>query len=505
VPAPRFAVPILIMIAVGPPRSEPGGTGACVLAGCPASGVASVAQASPIPKFATEPEWSRDGRRIVFSGGDWPNLDIFVLDTASGSVTALFRNDSTDYMPSWSPDGSRIVFASTRTGVHDLYLGTVATGTVVPLTHNACNDTEPRWSPTGEWIAFRSDCDGDREIYLVHPDGSALRRLTTSPGEDGEPAWSPDGRRLVFTSYRAGQPEVFVMNADGSQPVRLTTTPGAYSRRPEWSPDGNLISFGTSRDGNDEVYVMRADGTGQHNVSRHPAREYYSRWSPDGRRILFTSNRGTPGAMYSMAADGSDVRQLIPPPRPREPIIGLPCEGCEGVFEGLPASLSPVARIAPEGEPGEPLRIVGTVTDARGNPAPGIIVYAYHTNAQGLYPPGDSILGEWARRHGRLRGWAETDSAGHYEFDTIRPGPYPGRDDPQHVHMHVIEPGCCTYYLASIHFRDDPRLTSEEREEDRDGRGGSGLVTPIRDQSGTWIVTRNIVLGHLVPGYAGRR
>jgi protocatechuate 3,4-dioxygenase beta subunit len=462
-------------------------------------------QAVPSPRSATEPEWSPDGRRIVFSGGEWPNLDIFILDTASGRTTALFPSDSTDYMPSWSPDGNRIVFASTRTGVHDLFIGTIAARSVYALTRDACDDTEPRWSPTGEWIAFRSDCEGDREVYRIRPDGSARQRLTTSAGEDGEPAWSPDGGRIVFTSYRAGQPEVFVMNADGSQPVRLTNTPGGYSRRPEWSPDGARISFGTNRDGNDEIYVMRADGTGQRNVSRHPAREYFSRWSPDGRTLLFTSNREIPGAMYSMAADGAEVRLLFPPQRGREPIIGLPCEGCEGVFEGLPQRLSSRARIADRNEPGEPMRIVGRVTHADGRPAPGVIIYAYHTNARGIYPPGDSTLGTWAVRHGRLRGWARTDSAGRYEFDTIRPGPYPGRNSPEHVHMHVIEPGCCTYYIASIHFLDDPLLSPQAREEMRDGRGGSGLVQPARDQSGVWVVTRNIVLGHLVPGYADRR
>lgn len=191
--------------------------------------------------------------------------------------------------------------------------------------------------------------------------------------------------------------------------------------------------------------------------------------------------------------------------RPREPIIGGPCEGCEGVFEGLPDTLSSVTRIAPPGEPGQPLIIDGTVRDQRGEPAPGIIVYAYHTDASGIYRQLDNAPGEWARRHGQLRGWAKTDSLGHYRFITIRPGHYPGRDAPEHVHMHVIEPGCCTYYIASIHFDDDPLLSDATRQSDADGRGGSGLTHPTRDADGVWHVRRDIQLGAGVPGYAEAR
>jgi protocatechuate 3,4-dioxygenase beta subunit len=155
-----------------------------------------------------------------------------------------------------------------------------------------------------------------------------------------------------------------------------------------------------------------------------------------------------------------------------EPVIGGPCEGCELVFNGMPEILSWRARIAPPEEPGEALTIEGVVTDQEGRPAVGIIVYAYHTNAAGIYPPAST-------RHGRLRGWTRTDDMGRYHFDTIRPGAYPGRSVAQHVHMHIIEPGVATYWITSIVFSDDPLLTEKRRREALDGRGGSGVVEPI--------------------------
>lgn len=171
----------------------------------------------------------------------------------------------------------------------------------------------------------------------------------------------------------------------------------------------------------------------------------------------------------------------------REPVIDEPCEGCETVFVGMPAQIEASARIAPAGEPGVPLVLTGTARTAGGMPAPDIIVYAYHTDAHGVYPKADT-------RHGRLRGWVRTDADGRYRFDTIRPGAYPGRSVPEHIHMHVIEPGRGTYYIDDVTFDDDPLLTPAHRRR-TEGRGGEGLGHPQRDAEGRWQLRRDIVLG----------
>lgn len=187
--------------------------------------------------------------------------------------------------------------------------------------------------------------------------------------------------------------------------------------------------------------------------------------------------------------------------RAREPIVGLPCEGCEAVFEGLPAEIGSSVRIAPEDEQGTPMRVVGTVYDDNGRPADGVIVYAYHTNDGGIYPPDERLRGTSAFRHGRLRAWVQSDAEGRYRFDTIRPGSYPSRDNPEHVHMHVIEVGRCTYWINSVRFADDPLLSKEEKDSSVEDRGGSGVVMPVRDEAGVWVATRDIHLGRNVTDY----
>lgn len=173
------------------------------------------------------------------------------------------------------------------------------------------------------------------------------------------------------------------------------------------------------------------------------------------------------------------------------PLIGSVCRAeCTDAPERLGAR----SRIAPVGEPGEPLIVEGTVRDRDGAPAEGIVVYAYQTNQEGLYPPDN-------RPPGILRGWSRTDANGNYRFDTIRPGPYPDDDIPAHVHLHIIEPGKVTYIVDDIIFTDDPLWPGRWALDMRNGRGGDGLGDPTRDAAGVWHIRNDLVLGENIVGY----
>ncbi|MGI2259460.1 hypothetical protein [Shewanella sp. GXUN23E] len=175
------------------------------------------------------------------------------------------------------------------------------------------------------------------------------------------------------------------------------------------------------------------------------------------------------------------------------PVIGGPCQGCELVFVDMPVDLSVSSRLTPVEEPGSPLVIDGKVWRTDGTPAGDIIVYAYQTDASGTYPKGST-------QHGRLRGWTKTDNAGSYRFETIRPAAYAGRNIPQHIHMHIIEPDKGTYYIDDITFDDDPLLTKGQRDKKR-CRGGCGVSHPQQDGQGVWHVSRDITLGKNIPEY----
>jgi protocatechuate 3,4-dioxygenase beta subunit len=167
------------------------------------------------------------------------------------------------------------------------------------------------------------------------------------------------------------------------------------------------------------------------------------------------------------------------------------CEWC-GAAEA-PAELTSTAVLAGPDEPGERLVVEGVIYEADGRtPAEGVLLYAYNTNAEGVYQPGPDPTGN-ERRHGRLRGWLRTGSDGRYRIETVRPAAYPGSTIPAHVHMTVQPPGGEEDWIDSIHFADDPLLTERQRRRLR-GKGGSGIVQPTQDENGVQRAERDVVL-----------
>jgi protocatechuate 3,4-dioxygenase beta subunit len=179
------------------------------------------------------------------------------------------------------------------------------------------------------------------------------------------------------------------------------------------------------------------------------------------------------------------------------------CEGCQAVGERAPDMLSARVSLAPPEEPGARMHLTGRIFAADGRtPAPGVIVYAHHTNARGLYADGTGET-EWSRRHGRLRGWARTGADGTYAFDTIKPAPYPDMTMPAHVHLFIGEPGRRPYYVDDLVFDGEFGVTPAYRAR-QELRGGSGIVRLGQGEGGVLLARRNIRLERHPDAAGGR-
>jgi protocatechuate 3,4-dioxygenase, beta subunit len=76
-----------------------------------------------------------------------------------------------------------------------------------------------------------------------------------------------------------------------------------------------------------------------------------------------------------------------------------------------------------------------------------------------------------------------TDAAGRFEFHTIRPAAYPGRQIPAHVHFTVFTPSGERYHAGEVQFEDDPLVSSSDRTRSRQ-EGAFGRVQPVRTEGG---------------------
>ncbi len=186
--------------------------------------------------------------------------------------------------------------------------------------------------------------------------------------------------------------------------------------------------------------------------------------------------------------------------------VGGAFENSEFTYYGIPKTISAIDTSAGWNQNGQKILLTGIVYQLDGKtPAPGVLLYYYQTNTEGKYlhkaeesrsmPPN-----ELGQTHGYIRGWVKTDTAGKYFIYTVRPGTYPTRDEPDHVHITVKEPNDRKeYYIDDFVFDDDKLLTTAKRKK-LENRCGSGVLRMV-EKGDLQVGERNIILGLNIPGY----
>ncbi len=176
------------------------------------------------------------------------------------------------------------------------------------------------------------------------------------------------------------------------------------------------------------------------------------------------------------------------------------CEGCEAVFEYGDKTLTPVDTLPDFYDQGTQIRVMGTIYEPDAmTPAKDVILYIYHTNQDGIYPTRGDETG-WAKRHGYIRGWIKTGADGKYTFYTLKPGVYPDRNAPAHLHPIILEPDGKYYWIETYYFAGDTLLTLDQTSPIRP-RGGTPGVLYLREKDGILTGRRDIILGRNIPGY----
>ena len=146
------------------------------------------------------------------------------------------------------------------------------------------------------------------------------------------------------------------------------------------------------------------------------------------------------------------------------------------------------------------IKVTGTIYQNDGiTPSKGVVLYIYHTDQNGLYATKGGETG-WARQHGYIRGCVKTDRDGKYSFYTLKPGAYPNRTSPAHIHPTILEPSGKYYWIESYHFEGDSLLTDTIINPDSPRGGHSGLLS-LKKEGDIWVGVRDIVLGKNIPGY----
>lgn len=181
---------------------------------------------------------SDDGSRIVLSkpaGRTSDNVELFVMRTNGRGLHKVTncRVECTD--PQFSPNGRRIVFVK---GDHVAVMRARG-GRSRLLTRGGGSEMMPTFSPGGNRIAYVSSQGGTLfRIWIMRANGSGERRLTGGRRiQQFSPDFAPTGRALTFQAdaFTGSRGEgVFTMRPDGSRKKRVN----ADGSDPDWTRAG---------------------------------------------------------------------------------------------------------------------------------------------------------------------------------------------------------------------------------------------------------------------------
>ena len=203
------------------------------------------------------PDWSPDGKKIVFESEpdeeeakkQYPRTDIYIINS-DGTNEIRITNDPTtlgddhirDMEPDWSPDGKKIVFISYKTSYPDVFVmnpdGTERTA----LTDLRSGVVSPHWSPDGSYIIFRSQKVGQKDwgINIMNSDGTDLvligydKQFLPNANCRYDAFWykfTPDGTKISLTCFNS----LLIMNLDGSNVEEIYSDPNGASQF-DWLP-----------------------------------------------------------------------------------------------------------------------------------------------------------------------------------------------------------------------------------------------------------------------------
>jgi Tol biopolymer transport system component len=187
---------------------------------------------------------SRDGDRLAFSSGSYM-LDIWRIPGPAGRRGEQHPPDGQPFIsttmqdsnPQYSRDGRRIAFTSTRSGTLQIWTADADGSNAVQVTRSVAWNGTPRWSPDGRHLAYDAVEQGKGDIYVIPASGGAARRVTPDDSHEQLPSWSRDGRWIYFESDRTGELQMWKTEFPSGATVQVTTQGGAAAFE---SPDGWL-------------------------------------------------------------------------------------------------------------------------------------------------------------------------------------------------------------------------------------------------------------------------
>jgi Tol biopolymer transport system component len=274
--------------------------------------------------------------RIAFGADTGAGSQIYTVRPNGNDLRQITHVNGEAKVPDWSPDGRRIVFEhdqDTADVCANVAIMNADGSDLVDLLQPSPNfcEGDPSFTPDGSRIVFeRFAIDtGDDAVWSMKVDGTDRRRVV-GPFPSGfatDPNVSPNGQTLSFVGWDgalvgpSGEPAkaLFTSRSDGSNLFQLTPFTFDLAVKQDWAPDGQHLVVGTNanffhRGESANIATIRPDGTGLRYLTHYHGGDvnaFVGSYSPDGRWIVFRLEDHGSYGLFRMRPDGSNLHVIL--------------------------------------------------------------------------------------------------------------------------------------------------------------------------------------------------